>query len=82
MNEEILEYCYKPRTMAQLTKHFGKGKNVLGPRLLKLQLENKLIRRVTDQGTADMMHWYMAKQVPDPAGLAKKYSRQIMGVWL
>lgn len=81
--DEIVDYCFKPRTMNELTARFNASKNAIGPRLRKLMTEQRIIRRVTDQGTENMMHWYMMIETPkDPSTLSKRYSKQVMGVWL
>lgn len=82
LENEILEYCYKPRTIYDLIEKFDKRKNQLNKPLLKLQLQQKLIRRVTDQGTARMKHWYMTNNIENPAQMAKQFSIQVMGVWM
>ena len=82
LDSDILDYCYKPRTIDDLIKKFDKRKNQLNKPLFKLQLQHKILRRVTDQGTSKVKHWYMTNDIKDPAGMAKRYSQQVMGVWI
>ena len=82
MYEQLIEYCYKPRTITDIQAHFKIGRSQVSKQLLKLQLENKIIRRVTDQGTERMAWWYMTQKPEAPAKLAKKYSKCVMGVWI
>jgi hypothetical protein len=82
LEEQILDYCYKPKTIHDLTKKFKKTQGQLSKPLLRLQLSQKLIRRVTGQGTKNMKHWYMTNNIENPADMAKQYSIQVMGVWM
>ncbi len=82
-SEDLLMFCYKPRTIYDIANEFGVSTKAVAPRLRKLMAEQRLIRRTTDQGTVRMKQWYMTiEATQNPALLATQYSQNVMGVWL
>jgi predicted ArsR family transcriptional regulator len=82
-SEDLLMFCYKPRTIHDIAAEFSASTKAVAPRLRKLMAEQRLIRRTTDQGTARMKQWYMTiEATQNPALLATQYSQNVMGVWL
>ena len=80
--QEIIDYCFKPRTTYEIAKHLNLTVKQVQGRLRKLTRDNIIIRRETDVGTAAWTRWYMTQKPTDPVTLSKKYSKNIMGVWL
>jgi hypothetical protein len=81
--EDILMFCYKPRTVKEMATHFNVPQRAVAQRLRKLIADQRIIRRTTDQGKHCMKQWYMTLEVPqNPALLAKKYSLNVLGVWI
>jgi|1048.fasta_scaffold48534_3 predicted ArsR family transcriptional regulator len=80
--QEIIDYCFKPRTTDQIAKHLGLTVKQVQGRLRTLTRDNLIIRRETDVGTAAWRRWYVTQKPADPVNLSKKYSKNIMGVWL
>lgn len=82
-NNDILKFCFRPRTIHDITAEFNTSPKAVAPRLRKLMAEQRLIKRTTDQGTAKMKQWYMSiETTQNPAAYAQQYCKQIMGVWL
>jgi DNA-binding Lrp family transcriptional regulator len=80
--QEIIDYCFKPRTMNDLCARFKMSDRAMQARMRKLTRENLIIRRETDVGTRNWRQWYISQKPSDVVRLCKEYSRNVLGVWL
>jgi predicted DNA-binding transcriptional regulator len=68
--------------MKELCKKFGTPDRTMSAKVLSLQRQGLLIRRDEDIGTVNWRKVYATILPTNPVKLAKKYSKNVMGVWL